>query len=190
MEIIQNRAIRAFLGVHRFAPNLGLQGDVGWNSTAVGRNLCTLRLWNRLLKLPDNRILKQVFRYDYNKCTNNWSQGVKAILENINMGNIFDNLETCNLDLALEKLHANENKEWKDKLVFKPKLRTYLQFKDTLEVEKYIKFNLTPCERSHMAQLRLGILPLALETGRYSMKNGKREWMTLPFIFSIWKTME
>ena len=30
IEGIQNRAIHVFLGVHKFAPKLGLEGDMGW----------------------------------------------------------------------------------------------------------------------------------------------------------------
>ena len=40
-------------------------------------------------------------------------------------------------------------------------------FKVDYSTEKYITFNLDRKERSYMAQLRMGILPLRIETGRY-----------------------
>ena len=49
----------------------------------------------------------------------------------------------------------------------KPKLRTYCTFKGHLSVENYVKYNLTPSERSAMAQFRFGTLPLNIETGRF-----------------------
>ena len=52
LEAIQNRAIRIYLGVHKFAPTLALQGDMGWMLTENRQCLSVLRFWNRLLKLP------------------------------------------------------------------------------------------------------------------------------------------
>ena len=36
------------------------------------------------------------------------------------------------------------------------------------EVEKYIKMNLSSSERSVLAEIRLGILPLHIETGKFN----------------------
>ena len=49
----------------------------------------------------------------------------------------------------------------------KPKLRFYAAIKDSLHVEKYVSYNLSPSERSIAAQWRFGILPLEIETGRF-----------------------
>ena len=49
----------------------------------------------------------------------------------------------------------------------KPKLRFYRAFKNTYKTENYLKKNLTCCEKSHLTQLRLGILPLMIELGRF-----------------------
>ena len=38
---------------------------------------------------------------------------------------------------------------------------------ESLRIENYVKYNLTPSERSAMAQFRFGILPLNIETGRF-----------------------
>ena len=59
------------------------------------------------------------------------------------------------------------NREWKNDITHKPKLRFYLQFKRDKGTELYVRYNLSSIERSYMAQLRLGILPIAVETGRY-----------------------
>ncbi len=44
-------------------------------------------------------------------------------------------------------------------------------FKDTPEMDKYMKYNLTRSERSYIAQFRLGVLPLRIETGRFVREN-------------------
>ena len=48
-----------------------------------------------------------------------------------------------------------------------PKLRTYCSFKTKCDVPKYIYLNLSKHHHNIMSQLRLSILPLKLETGRF-----------------------
>ncbi len=61
-------------------------------------------------------------------------------------------------------------KEWKNDVCKKPKLRTYLTFKDNFEVEPYVKSFLNRKCRSYLAQYRCGILPIEIETGRWINK--------------------
>ena len=49
----------------------------------------------------------------------------------------------------------------------KPKLRTFVQFKDFEILPPHIGKPLSFLERKVMSKLRLGILPIRLETGRY-----------------------
>ncbi len=59
--------------------------------------------------------------------------------------------------------------KWKEKctsnLQMKPNLRTYITFKDNYCTEKYIKECLPRKERSLLAQIGFGILPLHIEKG-------------------------
>ena len=57
---------------------------------------------------------------------------------------------------------------WVKKLAYKPKLRTYVHIKTNFETEPYLKENISKFKRSLLTQLRIGILPLEIETGRYS----------------------
>ena len=50
----------------------------------------------------------------------------------------------------------------------KPKLRTYRLFKNDLYLEDYVQHRFQRKKRSLLAQFRLGILPLHIETGRYT----------------------
>ena len=50
----------------------------------------------------------------------------------------------------------------------KPKLKTYITFKKHYGLENYLTCNLSRSKRSILAQFRLGILPLKVETGRFS----------------------
>ena len=53
------------------------------------------------------------------------------------------------------------------KILSVPKLRTYRTYKTSYNVEKYVLMNLSRRQRSVLAQYRIGILPLRVETGRY-----------------------
>ena len=52
-------------------------------------------------------------------------------------------------------------------MLSKPKLRTYVQLKVTFGVENYVSMNISKYKRSLYAQFRCGILPIAIETGRF-----------------------
>ena len=49
----------------------------------------------------------------------------------------------------------------------KRKLRSYVMFKNIFKCESYVKIVYSKMSRSIFAQLRLGILPLEIETGRF-----------------------
>ena len=68
LDNVQNRALRYFLGVHRFAPIPGLYGDSGWIPTQYRRWRCILRFWNKLQLMDDNTLTKRVFNHDYTGC--------------------------------------------------------------------------------------------------------------------------
>ena len=62
-NVVQNRAMRIFLCVHRFAPVAGLEGDMAWLSPQFRRWLKMLWYWNRLVKMDNNRCTKAVFNW-------------------------------------------------------------------------------------------------------------------------------
>ena len=66
------------------------------------------------------------------------------------------------------KLLENHKIDWSNKLQTVSKLRTYREFKSEYTTEKYLLANVTKPAKSHFAQFRCGILPLRVETRRYS----------------------
>ncbi len=77
------------------------------------------------------------------------------------------NKNVCNID-ATKCFCANlRNADWKNSVITKPKLQTYVTFKENMQTESYIKYCMLRKRRSLFAQLRLGILPLHVETGRF-----------------------
>ena len=63
-KTIQNRAIRSFLGVHRFTSNVVVNGDIGWKTPNLRHKICMNKLWNRFVKMSDNRLTKKVLLID------------------------------------------------------------------------------------------------------------------------------
>ena len=53
--------MRVYLGVHRFAPNDAIVGDMAWTPSDIRRKLAMLRFWNRLVRLDDERLTKNDF---------------------------------------------------------------------------------------------------------------------------------
>ena len=49
------------MGIHKFAPLLGIIGDMGWSYFKVYINIACTRLWNRLIKMDDTRLTKIIF---------------------------------------------------------------------------------------------------------------------------------
>ena len=164
---VHHRAARYFLGVHQKAPLLAISGDLGWTNSQNKRYINILRLWNRLLTMDDNRLTKKVFLWDYSLCNQNWSAELLQVLQKIDLECIFHSTSICNLEHATNELLKIMNEDWKDKLLAKPKLRTYIKFKENYSTEDYVKYNISRRQRSLMAQFRIGILPLHVETGRF-----------------------
>ena len=73
----------------------------------------------------------------------------------------------CDLNHAKKLFETLTESEWRLSVDAKPKLRTYKLFKQNYFTEHYVLNHLSKYERSLISQLRFGILPLRLETGRY-----------------------
>ena len=100
-DSVQYRAIRYYLGVHKYAPLLGLVGDMGWPETKYYFTIGLLRYWNRIIDMPDDRLTKILFLEDYqNKC-NNWSNEICKLLHGINCCHPFDNEEKIDIKSRL-----------------------------------------------------------------------------------------
>ena len=165
LDTVQNRAIRLFLGVHRFTPNKAINGDMGWIPSRIRRHVNILRLWNRLIGLSSDRLTRKIF--DYDKSCGEWCKSVRKILLSINCNDYYDNHVTIDLYNAKGLLFEVQCDEWKTDVHKFPKLRTYLLFKHGFYTEPYVTNIYNRGHRSALAQLRCGVLPLSIETGRF-----------------------
>lgn len=96
-----------------------------------------------------------------------WAGEMKSIFGELSMQNVFDNSTPVIIEHAWALLHEAKCNEWKVSLGNYPKLRTYRTFKSVFGLEPYVSICMNNKYRSVIAQLRSGILPLEVETGRW-----------------------
>ena len=166
-ERVHQRAARYYLGVHPKTPKLALTGDMGWSSAKLLRYTKMAKYWNRLINMNDNRLTKKLFLYDKSQCNNNWASDFKSLCNSVGMGDKFNTLIEINVNTFTSNIKANYDMKWKSDILTKPKLRTYIKFKNEYNVEGYVKYCNSRRKRSLLAQFRMDILPLAIETGRF-----------------------
>ena len=118
--------------------------------------------------MNQSRLNRTVFLYDKNTPGHSWSRIVKKILKDYNLLRYWNENQPVPLDLVKTKIDEQFHNDWEQHCATKPKLRTYILFKDDTNVATHIKCNVPKYERSLISQLRLGILPLRIETGRFS----------------------
>jgi ssDNA-binding Zn-finger/Zn-ribbon topoisomerase 1 len=164
---VMNRAMRYFLGVHRFAPTAALHGDMAWISLKYTRYIAMLRFWNRLIKMDNSRLTKRVFLWCHDFPDNTYCGDVKKISDIMNLSTVYHTKGLFNIEQIKQTCKELMHAEWQDEVQSKPKLRTYKIMKANFEVEPYVNYHVSKHIRSILAQLRMGILPLHIETGRY-----------------------
>lgn len=165
---IQNRAIRYYLGVHKNAPILGIQADMGWITPEFKYYLAMFRYWNRLINMDSSRLTRRMFEYNMQYFTeSNWCGKMNNVFSKIGLNDHFISGTEVNLNSVKNKLIDQMNIEWQTNVPMKPKLRTYSFIKSYIEPEPYVTEFIPKFKRSLLAQLRIGILPLNIEIGRY-----------------------
>ena len=133
-------ALSYFLGVHNRAPVVGIQGDVGWILPKYRRLLKMLQLWNHLLSLDENRLTKHIFEWEYANNFgngNSWIDEIKQIFQLVDREDDFNNLSKVDLKYLSTLLYGVMEREWQREILVKPKLRTYITFKNLFKEEEY-----------------------------------------------------
>lgn len=175
-NVVQHRAIRSFLGVHRYTSNVAIDGDMGWIWPIVRRKLEMLKLFKRLFNMSESRLTKKILKWDWKHKGRTWSWSIRSILKDTKQANVIIDFNDSNinftsmLEKAEKELMSIEIKRWEKELEQQPKLRFYRLFKESYETEYYVKTCVSKSSRSFIAQLRSGVLPLKIEVGRFSQK--------------------
>ena len=183
IDAVQNRALRFFLGVGRYAPNAAVNGDTGWQSVFQRQWHSITNQWHRTKRMNPNRMNYKLYQwgvYHGNNRHKNWAYRVKQMLEESGIGNLFEtNVANISKRYVKEKvighIKTQEHDKWLNELSRvnarrgngQNKLRTYRTFKTEYKEENYVKILLPLSHRSALAKFRMGIAPIRIETGRY-----------------------
>ena len=172
---LQLRALRAYLGLPKNVTSCGLLSEFDMLLPYFQTRIRMIQHLNRIFCTPSNRLMYMIYKWDH--CLNEsgristWSTEVKTVLEEHNLGTIFQKQEVFNIKTTVEELKRSmliKQKELlKTECTLKPKLRTFLRFKDFDTMPPHIGKALSFYERRVISKLRLGILPLRIESGRY-----------------------
>ena len=170
--------MRFFLNVNMNVPIAALQGEMGWVPMRVHIRLAVLRLWHRLCTLPDGRLTGDIFRWSCNladRGVHNWAADARDLLKETQFNPdlmLFNRKDF--LDSAWDALTDSELQEWKRSLWTFPRgsettgrLRLYREIKPLPMAEAFVTGPIPADWRRVMAALRMGCLPLEVETSRF-----------------------
>ncbi len=179
INAVHNRACRFFMGLGRYAPNVAVNGDMGWKPPIVRQWERVFKHWNRCISMDETRVNGAIFKWSsgcaLNRCKN-WHN--RVFMKSSELGihrfvNANDTFYMFDIDEVSSSLAASFIDDWHTKLLSNgsgtggSKLRTYRLFKSTYSPEIYLLENMPISHRSALANFRGGTAPIRIETGRY-----------------------
>lgn len=178
INAVHHRAMRYYLGVGRYTPNVAVSGEMGWKPPIVRQWVSVFRQYFRVMNMDDNRINKSVYMWSKASNVKNGFYRLKKLLKDINSNHILEaNIGNAKPTISMleSKLMEIETNKWKLLLERENairgnggnKLRTYRKFKSQFCTEKYLTSKLPFMYRSAFTKFRCGVAPLRIETGRY-----------------------
>ena len=176
------RAIRAFLGLQKNVTSFGLVSEFDWLLQQHQSQLKMVQFLDRIFRLTNNRLVSKV--YSWERYLNDsgliysWSSEVKEVLHTNDQGIIYDRQQIFPLKRIIAQLKDSMLKKQqayvKAECESKPKLRTFLLFEDFATIPPHVGKPLTFVERRIISKIRLGILPLRVETAWYTRPEHQR----------------
>ena len=87
-----------------------------------------LRLWNRLVALPESRLTNYIFHWDlsYKNRPGSWSDAICKLFSDNELDFYFENVQICELGSVYVILKANECESLNDRRYTKPKQDTII----------------------------------------------------------------
>ena len=135
---LHTRAIRAFLGLPKQVASFGLASEVCWLLPQFQSQIKMIQHFSRIMNTPSNRLMYRVFIWDRNLNERNriitWSTEVKRILCDNGLNHIYEMQQIFPLKSTIAQLKESMLKKQQELFKLecqnKPKLRTFMMFKD------------------------------------------------------------
>ena len=175
---LHSRAIRGYLGVGHSAPLCGIRSEMSWPEPRSRTQTRMLRYYLKVKDMNDNRLTKKIFLYDQyfaelNPTMACWSNEVKTIIQRNNLSTSLGRFNDKHIISFLSKSLLDKDidmfrKECKNS----PKLTFYntlfCPFTSHACTVQYTRLSLPFIVRKRLAQIRLGVLPIRIESDRYN----------------------
>ena len=169
------RAARAFLGLPKNVTSFGLVSELNWLMPHLQSRLKMIQHFGRIMRTPRHRLMYRVFMWDRQlnetQQVNTWCSEIKSILYENSLNQVYDMQQTFAVKELTAQLKismlSKQQELVQTECQRKPKLRTFLMFKDFQTLPPHVGKPLSFIERKTISKLRLGILPIRLETARY-----------------------
>ena len=178
-DTTQHRAMRTVLGVGKCTPIPALYGDLQWISPHIRHQLSVVRYWCRLIRMPQSRLPRRVFEWDYRLASRgrrSWNREVRGILAKCGIVELFerDQWHTINVyDLTTQLRRALILQQQQQRTADASTMSRMAVYNELVDYEHHVPDyvnKLSRERRSVIAKLRMGTLPLMLEKGRYINK--------------------
>jgi hypothetical protein len=172
---IQMQMGRRILGCHPRTANAAVKGDLGWQSLKARRDMLRLRYWGKLVSMNSKRWTRRIYDKSREEYTengqSNWCTYTHQLLKDLGLEASWNNNCVGTMQEWNAKVNAaikdKEIQRWKDEMQSKPKLRSYMKLKQTLDVEDYVISNRMSRGRRLLTDIRSGSNKLRIETGRH-----------------------
>ena len=128
------------------------------------------RLYNRLCAMDRSRLPRKVLEWDYRVGAKGWLKDILEVCKESGIPAPTELKFVYDIEPIHSKLLRQCREEWKNATEDMTKLDTYRVVKDFADIGVLVKANLPRNERSLVARLLCGILPLEIETGRFTDK--------------------
>ena len=123
-----------------------------------------VRLRNRIVNMDEHRLLLIIHNWDVSLQRDAWTKQKDHILQYANMLEGITHLSHRDLDVLSARLKHLNREKWKNSTCALSKLRTFFDLYDEWDHRGLVYANLTRRQRSMVTTLKIGILPLAVET--------------------------
>ncbi len=117
--------------------------------------------------MDDAKWPRKIVKWDISLKTSGWSDQLSQVLDYGCMNTELSEFAKVDLVDLEKQLMINNERKWLLEAHSKSKLRTYVQLYDSETARDIVTSNLSRPIRSIVTKLKIGVLPLHLETGRW-----------------------
>ncbi len=169
-EKVLQLVARFYLALPVSATRVAYLGDMGWTPLEMEWTLNVVRLYNRMKMLPE-RLTRWVFDYVVENEAE-WYNNLVKVLDDVGiLASVTEN--KIGMRILKERLETFYANKWKEHVTGQSKLHTYQTFKKELKMEPYVMSNLPLNQRTLVASLRCGCLPLQIEIGQWGGEHSR-----------------